>query len=369
MEEELMEDVDTEEEEELVKGAYGPRDVLIETLQSYQYSPLASLYALINLSAILFSTISFIVSTLPQYKNHQIFDVFEFACVGFFILDYLMRLLLTRKHRIKWFLKWLNLIDLLSILPFCVEYILLRASSSPYINSFVVLRVLRLLRILRIIKLVRYSKDVQMAARATRSSTSGFLVATTTLLQASLIFASFIYFAEQTGSQWDNHLQLWVYTATGKVSSFQSIPQSMWWSIVTISTTGYGDFVPQTPLGKFFAGMMMLCSVFLLIFPLTMISGKYKLAYQKSVTDKELRKERVRRNNRKEIFQNPAKRVTHLYREVRNFRQTISATNQNILSFKTSFGELEYFVYRLKKHYERCEEEKTHNQTVSYMFY
>jgi len=111
---------------------------------------------------------------------------------------------------------------------------------------------------------------------------------------------------------------------------------------------------------------MMLCSVFLLIFPLTMIAGKYKMAYLKSVTEKELLK---RRKNRKDIFQNPKKRCAHLYQEVRNFRNTISATHQNVTSFKSSFGELEYFVYRLKRHYERCEEEKYHNQSVSYLFY
>ena len=84
------------------------------------------------------------------------------------------------------------------------------------------------------------------------------------------VYSTLLYYAEQTQEEFDEDKKKWFYTDKssdpGKESPFQSIPHTLWWSIVTMTTVGYGDTFPITPLGKMTAGFTMICGIFVSFF-------------------------------------------------------------------------------------------------------
>ena len=167
------------------------------------------------------------------YKSHQsFFDIFENLSIAIFTAEYVLRFWCVAetnpaqsvwKTRWQWITSGGAIIDLLAILP-------------AYINFWVHidLRFLRILRLLRLLKLTRYFTSLQMLLRVMEREKGSFQAVLFILSILIVMSAAGVYIVE-------NQAQPEVYS---------SIPASMWWAVVTLTTVGYGDVTPITPLGR-----------------------------------------------------------------------------------------------------------------------
>jgi len=203
------------------------------------------------LIAILLSVFAVIIETVPSIESHHklFFFYFESIVTLIFSMEYLLRLFVARKP-LRYALSFFGLIDLLSILP---AYIGLFFPGARYL---MIVRVLRLLRVFRILKLARYvaaTRVLQKALVASRFKIYIFLGVIGTMV---LIMGTLMYIVE------------------GDQSGFSSIPQSMYWTIVTMTTVGYGDLVPVTTLGKMIASIMMLIGYAIIAVPTGIVTAE-----------------------------------------------------------------------------------------------
>ena len=219
---------------------------------------LGQLFDIALLVAILLSVLAVILETVPSLQGHHrmFFFYFEWVVTVIFTLEYGLRLFVSRKP-LRYVFSFFGLIDLLSILPTYISLLF------PGIHYLMVLRVLRLLRVFRILKLLRYVAAIRILQRAIYASRFKiyiFLGATGTLV---LIMGTLMYIVE------------------GDQSGFSSIPQSMYWTIVTMTTVGYGDIVPITILGKVIASFMMLIGYAIIAVPTGIVTSELYDAQQK----------------------------------------------------------------------------------------
>jgi len=103
-----------------------------------------------------------------------------------------------------------------------------------------------------------------------------------------IMWSSALFYAEQSYSYLDEN-SLWRYTSDNSQSPFQSIPHTMWFAMVTMTTVGYGDFTPTSPIGKFVAGLTMITGVIIIALPITILASNFSLEYSKQMVDDKLR--------------------------------------------------------------------------------
>lgn len=197
----------------------------------------------------------------PHYHQQYLveFAVFELISLAIFCIEYFLRVwccveakkyshLPPSKARIKYIFSGVALIDLMTILPFII---------ALFFN--IDLRSLRLIRILRLLKLTHYFKSfnifISVIVKELRSITAAIMV----MVFIIIIAASLMHIVE------------------GKIQpdTFGSILKSLWWSVVTMTTVGYGDVIPITSIGKFIATIIMLIGVGLVALPAGMLAARF----------------------------------------------------------------------------------------------
>jgi len=196
---------------------------------------------------IILSTISIIISTIPNIKYLHILKSFELFVVIIFTVEYILRVW-SSTNKVKTVLSFLGIIDFLAIFPF---YLLLIFPDILF--DLRILRILRIFRIFRIFKLARYSDALLVLGYVIKEKFYQLVIFIFIVLIILLLVSSFIYFIEP--------------------NNFNSIPEAFWWSIVTLTTVGYGDTYPTTILGKIFAGIVMLIGIGLIAIPTGIISS------------------------------------------------------------------------------------------------
>jgi len=177
------------------------------------------------------------------------FYILEWVFTALFTIEYTLRLIIA-KRPLKYATSFFGIIDLLALLP---SYITLFVAGGSYL---VVIRSIRLLRIFRILKLGRYLREASVltnALKASRHKILVFLGAVTTLV---MIMGTLMYLIE------------------GGDSGFTSIPRSIYWAIVTVTTVGYGDIAPQTILGQIVAYMIMLVGYAIIGVPTRIVTSE-----------------------------------------------------------------------------------------------
>jgi len=157
----------------------------------------------------------------------------EWVFTILFTVEYVLRLICAPRP-VRYARSFFGLVDLASILP---TYISLILPGSQY---FQVIRILRVLRVFRVLKLAEYMGEADVLLDAIRSSRRKLSIFIATVLVLAIILGAAMYIVE------------------GRTHGFTSIPQSIYWTIVTITTVGYGDISPETPLGQTLASMIML---------------------------------------------------------------------------------------------------------------
>lgn len=157
----------------------------------------------------------------------------EWAFTILFTVEYLLRLAVVRRPG-RYARSFFGVVDLLSVAP---TYLSLLVPGTQYL---LVLRLLRILRVFRVLKLAHYLHEAQALGEALRASRRKILVFLLAVLTLDVILGALMYLVE------------------GPENGFTSIPVAIYWTIVTLTTVGYGDISPRTPLGQAFASLIMI---------------------------------------------------------------------------------------------------------------
>lgn len=195
------------------------------------------------------------------------YTVIEILCISWFTLEYVVRLL-SSPQKLVFIRTFLNIIDLVAILPY---YITLPMNEAR-VTSLAVLRVIRLVRVFRIFKLSRHSKGLQVLGYTLRSSSRELAMLIFFLLIGVVLFASAVFYAEQ-----DN-----------KKSQFRSIPDAFWWAVVTMTTVGYGDMTPLTLGGKIVGSICAISGVLTIALPVPVIVSNFNYFYKREELNQSL---------------------------------------------------------------------------------
>ncbi len=193
---------------------------------------------------ILISVLVVLIESIPRL-NKEYGDVFfgmELFLTGLFTAEYMVRIAVSPRP-LRYVYSYWGIIDLLGVLPF---YIGLTSAGYHY---FVVFRLLRLLRVFRILRLLRFIHEGNQLYSALRASVYKIVVFISFVLTLIVLLGTIMYVVEGPGN------------------GFSSIPQSIYWTIVTLTTVGYGDITPQTGLGKWVASIIMLCGYAIIAVP------------------------------------------------------------------------------------------------------
>ncbi|HRJ28444.1 MAG TPA: ion transporter [Cyclobacteriaceae bacterium] len=184
----------------------------------------------------------------------------EWFFTGLFTLEYLARIWVVLNKR-KYIFSFFGIVDLLSVLP---TYLTIFFAGA---QSLLVIRSLRLLRIFRIFKLARFIGESQNLTTALKASRYKIIVFLTTVITAVIIFGTLIFLIE------------------GPENGFTSIPLSIYWAIVTMTTVGYGDIAPHTTLGQTLASIIMIMGYGIIAVPTGIVSSEMiKLKTKEKIT-------------------------------------------------------------------------------------
>ena len=181
------------------------------------------------------------------------FYAIEWAFTILFTIEYILRLVVIKK-RLLYMTSFLGIIDLLAIVPSYLSIFYIGA------QSLLVLRALRLLRIFRIFKLTHFLTEMEFLGTALRGSLKKIFIFMLIVLALVVILGSVMYLVE------------------GQENGFHSIPESIYWAIVTITTVGYGDIYPVTALGKFIASIIMFIGYGIIAVPTGIVTTEMALA-------------------------------------------------------------------------------------------
>lgn len=193
------------------------------------------LFDLILLGLILMSVLLAMLETVHDFnlKYHDTLITLEWIITALFTIEYILRIISINKHW-KYIFSFYGIIDLLAILPMYLSFFVTGTSIISVIRS------LRLLRLFKILNNPNFNHQSLHLVKALKASRGKIVVFIYFVLISTIIIGSVMYLVE------------------GKESGFTSIPVSIYWTIVTLTTVGYGDISPVTPLGQFIAAFVMI---------------------------------------------------------------------------------------------------------------
>ncbi len=214
---------------------------------------LGKLFDLLLLFLILLSTFIIMMESVEIYdaKLHNIFIIIEIIITVFFTFEYALRII-TLRNKKEYIFSFFGIIDFLAILPFYLSLFF------PITKYFLILRMLRMLRIFRILNLMDFMNDGYFIVRAMKNSSRKIYIFLLFLMIFSVIIGSMMFMVE------------------GHREGFESIPQSIYWAVVTVTTVGYGDVSPGTPLGKFLSVLLMLAGYSIIAVPTGIVTAEMR---------------------------------------------------------------------------------------------
>ncbi|MFN6944517.1 MAG: ion transporter [Cytophagaceae bacterium] len=201
---------------------------------------------------ILFSLITVALESVSQIREefgHQLI-LLEYFFTALFTIEYFIRLYCVRRP-VRYAFSFYGMIDLLAILPVYIGFFI------PAAQPFLVVRVLRLLRVFRVLKLLHFVSEAEIIKKALLASLNKIAVFIMAVVIILTIVASAMYVIE------------------GPESGFTSIPVSLYWAIVTITTVGYGDIVPVTFFGRFLSNLVMILGYGMIAVPTGIVSVEF----------------------------------------------------------------------------------------------
>ncbi|KAK3249203.1 hypothetical protein CYMTET_41360 [Cymbomonas tetramitiformis] len=241
-----------------------------------QSSLLAHVISLIILVLIAVSSVTFCLETMEEYSDDESkrnFAVIEDICVLAFTIEYVLKLL-TAPNVGKFFITPMNLLDLFAILPYFLEKL---AGAAGGLSNTRIFRVLRLVRVFRVFKVGGFARNMEVVTLAVTRSMDLLGMLSFILALVVILFASLIYYCEKGGDQ----------------SGFDSIPVAFWWTVVTVTTTGYGDFYPVTFAGQLAGSILMLISVIIVALPIAVVGTEFTQVWEEHDREEKFQKQNV----------------------------------------------------------------------------
>lgn len=213
---------------------------------------MGKLFDVVLLILILFSIVLVMLESVNEIDKvyHDILFFGEWVITIFFTIEYIARVITVKKPS-KYIFSFYGIIDFLSTIPLYLSFII--AGSQTLLT----VRALRLLRIFRILKITRYVGESNKLIIALRNSRIKIFVFLFAVLIISIISGTIMYLIE------------------GEESGFVNIPVSVYWSIVTLTTVGYGDIHPITPFGQLIASVIMILGYGIIAVPTGIVSAEY----------------------------------------------------------------------------------------------
>ncbi|NNE77947.1 MAG: ion transporter [Pricia sp.] len=205
------------------------------------------LFALIVISVLLVMLES--VKSIDA-KYHRTLLILEWIVTIFFTIEYIARIVSIKKP-FKYIFSFYGIIDFVSTIPLYISYIFAGSQVLLAIRAF------RLLRVFRILKLVRFLGEASQLKRALKASRAKIIVFLFAVLILSVILGTLMYLIE------------------GDEAGFTSIPTSIYWTIVTLTTVGYGDIAPITPQGQLIATIIMLVGYGVIAVPTGIVTVEF----------------------------------------------------------------------------------------------
>jgi voltage-gated potassium channel len=215
-------------------------------------TPAGRLFDLVLLCCIVASILVVAVESIPTYQQRygDVLLAIEWGFTALFTLEYLLRLFSTPRP-VRYMTSFFGVIDLLAILP---AYLGILLSGG---HGFMIVRALRILRIFRILKLGHFLKEGRQLMLALRASFTKISIFLLFILILVTILGGIMYLVEG-----------------GVNERFNSIPISIYWAIVTLTTVGYGDITPITPLGQFLSALVMILGYAIIAVPTGIVTGE-----------------------------------------------------------------------------------------------
>jgi voltage-gated potassium channel len=225
-------------------------------------TPMGKWFDLVLIFVILLSVVLVMLESVTEFdeKYHTTLLTMEWIVTIFFTIEYIARIVTIRKP-FSYIFSFYGIIDFLSTIPLYLSYLV---AGSQVLLAF---RAFRLLRIFRILKLVKYIGEASQLRTALKASRTKIAVFIYVIMILSIIMGTLMYLIESPES------------------GFTSIPRSIYWTIVTLTTVGYGDIAPQTTLGQFIATVIMILGYGIIAVPTGIVTVEFAKHGGKSKTD------------------------------------------------------------------------------------
>lgn len=213
---------------------------------------MGKIFDVILLVLIIFSIILVMLESVKKIDRvyHDILYYGEWIITIFFTIEYIARII-TVKKPFKYIFSFYGIIDFVSTIPLYLSFFIVGS------NALITVRALRLLRVFRILKVARYVGESNKLVTALKNSRIKIFVFLFAVLIIAIISGTLMYLIE------------------GEESGFRNIPVSVYWSIVTLTTVGYGDIHPITPLGQLIASLLMILGYGIIAVPTGIVSSEY----------------------------------------------------------------------------------------------
>ncbi len=238
-----------------LSGVFGPRKnpVLARIFHIIfeASTPLAKAFDVTLIFAIVASVIVVMLESVGSFRASypEFLRTAEWVFTILFTLEYVCRLISVNKP-LRYARSFFGIIDLLAILPTYISVLI------PGAQFFLVVRLMRILRVFRVLKLAEYLVEAELLVNSLRDSRRKVFIFMFTVLTMTVILGSMMYMIE------------------GETHGFSSIPTSIYWAIVTLTTVGYGDLSPQTDIGKAFASMIMILGYGIIAVPTGIVTAE-----------------------------------------------------------------------------------------------
>lgn len=224
-------------------------------------TPAGKAFDVVLLIAIVISILVVMLESVKDIReqHESVINFLEWFFTILFSIEYLLRISITGKP-LRYVFSFYGVIDLLSVLP---SYLGLFIAGT---HSLLVIRTLRLLRVFRILKLARFLGEAQSLVSALKASRVKITVFIFTVFSLTIIFGTIMYIVE------------------GGENGFTSIPRSIYWAIVTLTTVGYGDIAPHTVLGQTIASFIMILGYGIIAVPTGIVGAEVAMSSKKGVS-------------------------------------------------------------------------------------
>jgi len=224
-------------------------------------TPAGKLFDVLLILSIVVSVVLVMLDSVSSVRNAygDLLYIGEWVFTILFTIEYVLRLYSVGRP-LSYATSFFGVVDLLAILPTYLSIVF------PGTQYFLVIRILRVLRVFRVLKLVQYMSEARVLMQAMRASRRKITVFLFVVLTLVVIFGSLMYIIEDPQS------------------GFTSIPQSIYWAIVTLTTVGYGDISPQTGLGQSLAALIMVIGYGIIAVPTGIVTSELAHAARKPVS-------------------------------------------------------------------------------------